>query len=219
MIRIYLLDDHEIVRRGLRWLLESEPDLEVVGGSGSAVEAAARIPALRPDVAILDTQLPDGSGIDVCRQVRSVDPSIRCLVLTAHADDEAVLAAIVAGASGYVLKTASCDGLAEAVRRVAAGESLLDAAQVARLAERVRSPDPSDERLALLSPQEMAVLRNIAEGLSNRQIAERMFLTEKTVKNYVSNVFAKLGVERRTQAAILARRLLGADRPQAPDPR
>lgn len=217
MIRIYLLDDHEIVRRGLRWLLESEPDLEVVGGSGSAVEAAARIPALRPDVAILDAQLPDGSGIDVCRQVRSVDPSIRCLVLTAHADDEAVLAAIVAGASGYVLKTASCDGLAEAVRRVAAGESLLDAAQVARLAERVRSPDPSDERLALLSPQEMAVLRNIAEGLSNRQIAERMFLTEKTVKNYVSNVFAKLGVERRTQAAILASRLPRAERPQAKD--
>jgi len=217
MIRIYLLD-HEIVRRGLRWLLESEPDLEVVGGSGSAVEAAARIPALRPDVAILDAQLPDGSGIDVCRQVRSVDPSIRCLVLTAHADDEAVLAAIVAGASGYVLKTASCDGLAEAVRRVAAGESLLDAARVARLAERVRSPDPSDERLALLSPQEMAVLRNIAEGLSNRQIAERMFLTEKTVKNYVSNVFAKLGVERRTQAAILASRLPRAERPQATDP-
>lgn len=218
MIRIYLLDDHEIVRRGLRWLLESEPDLEVVGGSGSAVEAAARIPALRPDVAILDAQLPDGSGIDVCRQVRSVDPSIKGLILTAHADDEAVLAAIMAGASGYVLKTASCDGLAEAVRRVAAGESLLDAAQVARLSERVRSPDPADERLALLSPQEMAVLRNIAEGLSNRQIAERMFLTEKTVKNYVSNVFAKLGVERRTQAALLASRLLRAERPPATDP-
>lgn len=218
MIRIYLLDDHDIVRRGLRWLLESEPDLEVVGASGSAVEAAARIPALRPDVAILDAQLPDGSGIEVCRQVRSVDPSIKGLILTAHADDEAMLAAIVAGASGYVLKTASCDGLAEAVRQVAAGRSLLDTTQVARLADRVRSPDPADDRLALLSPQEMAVLRNIAEGLSNRQIAERMFLTEKTVKNYVSNVFAKLGVERRTQAALLASRMLRAERPHATDP-
>lgn len=218
MIRIYLLDDHDIVRRGLRWLLESEPDLEVVGASGSAVEAAARIPALRPDVAILDAQLPDGSGIEVCRQVRSVDPSIKGLILTAHADDEAMLAAIMAGASGYVLKTASCDGLAEAVRQVAAGGSLIDPTLVARLADRVRSPDPADGRLALLSPQEMAVLRNIADGLSNRQIAERMFLTEKTVKNYVSNVFAKLGVERRTQAALLASRLLGAERRQAEDP-
>ncbi len=219
MIRIYLLDDHQIVRQGLRWLLESEPGIEVVGESGSAVEATARIPALRPDVAILDAMLPDGSGIQVCRQVRSVDPTIRALILTAHADDEALLGAIMAGASGYVLKTASSVGLCDAVRAVATGRTLIDPALAERVAARVRSPAPVDERLSLLSPQETAVLSAMAEGLSNRQIAERMHLTEKTVKNYVSNVLAKLGVERRTQAALLAHRLLGADGPAATDPR
>lgn len=209
MIKIYLLDDHEIVRQGLRWLLESEPDLEVVGETGSAAEAAARIPAIRPDVAILDAILPDGSGIEVCRQVRSVDPTIKAVILTAHADDEALVGAIMAGASGYVLKTASCDGLCDAVRQVAAGGSLIDPAASQRLFDRVRSPVPADERLAQLSPQETVVLRHMAEGLSNREIGERMHLTEKTVKNYVSNVLGKLGVERRTQAALLATRLLG----------
>jgi len=219
MIKIYLLDDHEIVRQGLRWLLESEPDLEVVGETGSAVEAAARIPALRPDVAILDALLPDGSGIQVCRQVRSVDPTIKGLILTAHADDEALLGAIMAGASGYVLKTASCAGLCDSVREVAAGGSLIDPAVSRRLFDRVRSPVPVDERVAQLSPQETVVLRHMAEGLSNREIGERMHLTEKTVKNYVSNVLGKLGVERRTQAALLATRLLGDAGPAARDVR
>jgi DNA-binding NarL/FixJ family response regulator len=211
MIRIYLLDDHEIVRQGLRWLLESEEDFEVVGESGSAVEAAARIPAIRPDVAVLDAVLEDGSGIQVFRQVRSVDPEIKGLILTAHSDSQAVLNAIMAGASGYVLKTASCAGLADAIRRVAAGESLIDPALKARVADRISRGDPVDDRLAQLSPQETGVLRHMADGLSNRQIGEQMNLTEKTVKNYVSNVLAKLGVERRTQAAILAHKLLFDD--------
>jgi two-component system, NarL family, response regulator DevR len=207
-IRVYLLDDHEVVRRGLRDLLESEGDIVVVGESGSAVEATARIPALRPDVAVLDGRLPDGSGIDVCRDVRSVDPTIKAMILTSYDDDEALFAAIMAGAAGYVLKQITGNDLLNGVRRVAGGESLLDPSLVARVLDRVRSGPETRPELAGLTEQERKILALIAEGLTNRQIGERMFLAEKTVKNYVSSILAKLGLERRTQAAVLASRLL-----------
>ncbi|HSE70464.1 MAG TPA: response regulator transcription factor [Nocardioidaceae bacterium] len=207
-IRVFLLDDHEVVRRGLHDLLESEGDIEIVGESGSVREAIARIPALRPDVAVLDGRLPDGSGIDVCREVRSVDPSIKALILTSYDDDEALFAAILAGASGYVLKQIAGNDLIDGVRRVAAGQSLLDPALTARVLERVRKGPEQNEELAKLTEQERKILALIAEGLTNRQIGERLFLAEKTVKNYVSSILAKLGLERRTQAAVLAAKLL-----------
>ncbi|MEV7431333.1 response regulator transcription factor [Nocardioides sp. NPDC092400] len=203
-IRVYLLDDHEIVRRGIRELLESEGDIEVVGESGLAEEATRRIPALRPDVAILDGRLPDGSGIDVCREVRSVDPSIRALVLTSYDDDDALFAAIMAGAAGYVLKQVRGADLLETVRRVAEGKSMLDPAVTAQVLDRLRSGPPTDEGHDGLTGQEQKILALIAEGLTNRQIGERMFIAEKTVKNYVSSLLAKLGLESRTQAAIYA---------------
>ncbi len=208
-VRVYLLDDHEVVRRGLRDLLETEHDIEVVGESGSAAEATRRIPALQPDVAVLDARLPDGHGIDVCRDIRSVDPTIRVLILTSYDDDEALLASVVAGASGYVLKQVGSGELVESVRRVAAGESLLDPALVQRVVERTRAEQAPPEELRDLTDQERRILAFVAEGLTNRQIAEQMFLAEKTVKNYVSSLLAKLGLERRTQAAVLATRLLG----------
>ena len=207
-IRVFLLDDHEVVRRGLHDLLESEGDIEVVGESGSVKEAVARIPALRPDVAVLDGRLPDGSGIDVCREVRSIDPSIKALILTSYDDDEALFAAILAGAAGYVLKQIGGNDLVDGVRRVAAGQSLLDPALTARVLERVRKGPEANEELAKLTDQERKILALIAEGLTNRQIGERLFLAEKTVKNYVSSILAKLGLERRTQAAVLASKLL-----------
>ncbi len=208
-IRIFLLDDHEIVRRGLRDLFEAEPDFEVVGESGSAVEAQSRIPALRPDVAVLDGRLPDGSGVDVCRSVRSVDPTIQALILTSYDDDEALFASIMAGAAGYVLKQVRSTDLVDAVRRVAAGQSLLDPAVTRRVLERLRQgADNEPDELAELTEQERKILELIAEGLTNRQIAERIFLAEKTVKNYVSSILMKLGLERRTQAAVLASKLL-----------
>ena len=207
-IRVFLLDDHEVVRRGLRDLLESEGDIEVVGESGSVKEAIARIPALRPDVAVLDGRLPDGSGIDVCRQVRSIDPEIKALILTSYDDDEALFSAILAGASGYVLKQIRGNDLIDGVRRVAAGQSLLDPALTARVLERVRNGPETHKELAELTEQETKILALIAEGLTNRQIGERMFLAEKTVKNYVSSILSKLGLERRTQAAVLAFKLL-----------
>jgi DNA-binding NarL/FixJ family response regulator len=207
-IRVYLLDDHEIVRQGIRTLLEAAGDIEVVGESGSALEAASRIPALRPDVAVLDARLPDGSGIEVCRTVRSVDSSIQALILTSYDDDEALFSAIMAGASGYVLKEIRSSDLVGAIRQVAAGNSLIDPALTARVLERVRNPVTRAPELSELTDQELRLLEFIAEGLTNRQIGERMFLAEKTVKNYVSSVLAKLGVERRTQAAVLAARLL-----------
>jgi DNA-binding NarL/FixJ family response regulator len=213
-IRIYLLDDHEVVRQGLRALLESAGDIEVVGESGSAEEAAARIPALHPHVAVLDGRLPDGSGIEVCRQVRAVDPSIRALILTSYDDDEALFAAIMAGASGYVLKEIKGADLVGAVRQVAAGNSLIDPALTARVLDRVRNGPATAPELAELTDQELKLLALIAEGLTNRQIGERMFLAEKTVKNYVSSILAKLGLERRTQAAVLASKLL--DPPRGP---
>jgi DNA-binding NarL/FixJ family response regulator len=208
MIRVYLLDDHEVVRHGLRDLLEREGDIEIVGESGSAVDAAHRIPALRPHVAVLDARLPDGSGIDVCREIRSVDPTIQALILTSYEDDEALFAAIMAGAAGYVLKQIKGTDLVDAVRRVAAGQSLLDPAVTARVLDRIRrGPDQPDE-LKGLTEQERRILALVAEGLTNREIAQRMFLSEKTIKNYVSSLLAKLGLERRTQAAVLAAKLL-----------
>lgn len=210
-IRVYLLDDHEVVRQGLRALLESAGDIEVVGESGSAVDAAHRIPALRPDVAVLDGRLPDGTGVEVCREVRSVDPTIRALILTSYDDDEALFAAIMAGASGYVLKEIKGNDLVSAVRQVAAGNSLIDPALTARVLDRVRNPSSTAPEFSELTEQELKLLGHIAEGLTNRQIGERMFLAEKTVKNYVSSILAKLGLERRTQAAVLASKLLGPE--------
>ena len=212
-IRVFLLDDHEVVRQGLRALLESGGDIEVVGESGLAVEASARIPALRPDVAILDARLPDGSGIEVCRTVRGVDPDVKALILTSYDDDEALFAAIMAGASGYVLKEIAGQDLIGAVRQVAAGNSLIDPALTARVLERVRNGPSTAPELAGLTEQELKLLALIAEGLTNRQIGERMFLAEKTVKNYVSSILSKLGLERRTQAAVLASKLLTSEQP------
>jgi DNA-binding NarL/FixJ family response regulator len=210
-IRVYLLDDHEVVRQGLKALLEGAGGIEVVGESGSAVEAASRIPATRPHVAVLDARLPDGSGIEVCRSVRAVDDSIQALILTSYDDDEALFAAIMAGAAGYVLKEIRGSDLVDGVRRVAAGQSLIDPTLTARVLERVRKGTSVAPELAELTEQERKLLALIAEGLTNRQIGERMFLAEKTVKNYVSSILSKLGLERRTQAAVLASKLL--DRP------
>jgi len=207
-ISVYLLDDHEVVRKGLRALLEGAGDITVVGESGSALEATHRIPALRPRVAVLDARLPDGSGIEVCRAVRAVDPTISALILTSYDDDEALFAAIMAGASGYVLKEIRGTDLVQAVRHVAAGGSLIDPSLTARVLERVRNGPSTAPELAELTEQELKLLAHIAEGLTNRQIGEKMFLAEKTVKNYVSSILAKLGLERRTQAAVLASKLL-----------
>ena len=209
MIRVFLLDDHEVVRRGLADLLQNAGDIEVIGESASAVEAARRIPALKPDVAILDARLPDGNGIDVCRDIRAVDSSIKGLILTSYEDDEALFAAIMAGAAGYVLKQIRGTDLVDAVRRVAAGQSLLDPAVTRRVLERIRSGMEQPRELESLTEQERRILEYVAEGLTNREIAGKMFLAEKTVKNYVSSMLAKLGLERRTQAAVLATRLLG----------
>jgi two-component system response regulator DevR len=209
VIRVYLLDDHEVVRRGIRDLLEQEEDIEVVGEAGLAAEAVGRIPVLKPDVAILDARLPDGSGIDVCRDVRSADPSIRALILTSYEDDEALFAAIMAGAAGYVLKQIRGNDLVDTVRRVAAGQSMLDPAVTQRVLERIRQGNDQPDELRNLTDQERRILAFIAEGMTNREIAGKMFLAEKTVKNYVSSLLAKLGLERRTQAAVLATRLLG----------
>src|SRR5215468_10574938 len=207
-IRVFLLDDHEVVRRGVRELLEAEDDIEVVGESGSAVEATNRAPALRPDVAILDARLPDGNGIDVCRDVRAVDPSIKGLILTSYEDDEALFAAIMAGASGYVLKQIRGTDLLDAVRRVAAGQSLLDPAITARVLDRIRNGAAQPDELKSLTDQERKILEYVAQGLTNHEIAQQMFLADKTVKNYVSSMLSKLGLERRTQAAVLATKLL-----------
>jgi two-component system response regulator DevR len=202
-VRVFLLDDHEIVRRGLRELLELSGDIEVVGESGSAAEAERRIPALRPDVCVLDARLPDGSGIDVCRAVRSVDPGLHALILTSYDDDQALRAAVLAGASGYVLKDIKGTDLVSAIRRVAAGEQLISAEVVARVRSSFGETS-IDPRLRALTPQERRILEHIAEGMTNRQIAEGMFLAEKTVKNYVTSILDKLGMDSRTQAAVFA---------------
>jgi two-component system, NarL family, response regulator DevR len=213
--RLFILDDHEVVRQGLRTLLEASGDVEVVGESGLAAEAAARIPALRPDVALLDARLPDGSGIEVCRIVRSVDPTIKGLILTSYDDDDALFDAIMAGASGYMLKQVTGQDLIGAIHQVAAGNSLIDPSLMARVLERVRNGPATAPELAGLTGQELKLLELIGEGLTNRQIGERMYLAEKTVKNYVSHLFAKLGLERRTQAAVLAAKLLDHRHPLA----
>ncbi len=216
-IRVYLLDDHELIRRGIKDLLEESGEIVVVGESGLAQEAAAQIPALKPDVAILDGRLPDGSGIDVCRDVRSEDPEIRALILTSYDDDDALFSAIMAGASGYVLKQVRSNDLVETVRQVHAGHSMLDPVITAKVLDRIRSGDfvaagagggePGlDVAAAHLTPHEQRILTLIGEGMTNRQIARQTNLAEKTIKNYVSSLLAKLGVESRTQAAILVTR-------------
>jgi len=206
-IRVFLLDDHEIVRRGLADLIGLESDLEVVGEASSKAEALHRMPAARPDVAVLDVRLPDGSGVEVCREIRSAFPEIHCLMLTSYADDEALFDAIMAGASGYVLKEIRGTDLVTAIRQVAAGKSLLDPVATQRVLDRIRRTDQQDDRLQGLSEQERRILTLIGEGMTNRQIGQTMHLAEKTVKNYVSSMLAKLGMERRTQAAAFVARL------------
>jgi len=208
-IRVFLLDDHEVVRRGVHELLSVEDDIEVVGEAGTAADALVRIPATGPDVAVLDVRLPDGSGVEVCREVRSQDDSIKCLMLTSYADDEALFDAIMAGASGYVLKAIRGNELLNAVRDVAAGKSLLDPVATARVLERLRDGNgpKGDDRLAGLTEQERRILDLIGEGLTNRAIGERLHLAEKTIKNYVSSLLSKLGMERRSQAAAYVARL------------
>jgi two-component system response regulator DevR len=203
-IRVFLLDDHEIVRRGLRELLEGAGGIEVVGEAGTAAEALSRVGLCQPHVAVLDVRLPDGDGVEVCREIRSRYPEINCLMLTSYADDEALFQSIMAGASGYALKQVRGVDIVDGVRRVARGQSLLDPAVTKQVLDRVRSGPSEDPRLARLSEQERKILTLIGEGLTNRQIAETIHLAEKTVKNYVSNLLTKLGMERRTQAAVFA---------------
>ncbi|MBB2910842.1 DNA-binding NarL/FixJ family response regulator [Streptosporangium becharense] len=218
MIRVFLLDDHEVVRRGVAALLESEDDIEVIGEAGTAESAIARIPALKPDVAVLDVRLPDGNGVDVCREVRSRMPGLACLMLTSFADDDALFDAVMAGASGYVLKQIHGSDLVGAVRTVASGQSLLDPETTATMLRRLREQAERKDPLGTLSEQERHILELIGEGLTNRQIGERLFLAEKTVKNYVSNLLAKLNMQRRTQVAALAARMK-ADHPDQQDNR
>ncbi|GAA2718137.1 MULTISPECIES: response regulator transcription factor [Streptomyces] len=209
-VRVFLLDDHEVVRRGIRDLLEAEEDIVVAGEAGTIEQALARGPAVRPDVAVLDVRLPDGDGISVCRELRSRMPQLACLMLTSFDDDDALLDAIFAGAAGYVLKQIKGSDLVAAIRTVASGQSMLDPATTTRLMNSLRGEneaagaEPEDERLAALSPREREILDLIGEGLTNRRIAQRLFLSEKTVKNHISRMLAKLGVERRIQAAVIA---------------
>lgn len=209
-IRVFILDDHELVRRGLQELLEGE-GFVVVGMSGSAEEATRRIPALRPDVAVLDARLPDGTGIEVCRDVRSVDPGLHCLILTSYDDEQALRAAVLAGAAGYVLKEIGGTDLLGALRKAAHGESLFDEAVKTRIVQGLTAPKRQDPRTASLTPQERRVLEYVGQGMTNRRIGEEMLLAEKTVKNYVSSLLAKLGFERRTQAAVFMAQAPGED--------
>jgi DNA-binding NarL/FixJ family response regulator len=204
-VRVFLLDDHEVVREGVRALLEATGTIEVVGEASTCAEALVRIPATRPHVAVLDVQLPDGTGVEVCREIRDGHPEVGCLMLTSFSDDEALFQSILAGASGYVLKQVRGNDLANAVHRVAAGESLIDPALTGRLLERLRNPQPAeDPRIASLTAVERTILDHVAEGLTNRQIAAHVNLAEKTVKNYVSSILLKLGMSRRTEAAVYA---------------
>lgn len=210
VIRLFLLDDHEVVRRGLKDLLDAEDGIEVVGEAGTAATGLNRMTALRPDVALLDVRLPDGDGVTVCREIRSALPATACLMLTGYGDDQALLGAIMAGAAGYVMKQASGGELVSAVRAVAAGQSTLDAHAAQRVMQRLRERAADTDPASALTAQEKRVLELIGEGLTNRQIAERMFLSEKTAKNYVSSVLAKLGMQRRSEAAALAARMAGS---------
>jgi DNA-binding NarL/FixJ family response regulator len=209
VITVFLLDDHELVRVGVREVLENEPDIRVIGEAGTVASALARIPALRPDVAVLDVRLPDGDGVTVCREIRSRMPEVACLMLTSFEDDEALFDAVMAGAAGYVLKQIHGTDLAGAVRTVASGQSMLDPTAASTLMARLRDAAQKKDPLAGLTGQERRILELIGEGLTNRQIGERMFLAEKTVKNYVSALFQKLGMERRTQAAAYAAHVFG----------
>lgn len=206
-IRVFLVDDHELVRRGLADLIGIEDDLEVVGEAGTVADALKRIPATKPDVAVLDVRLPDGTGVDICRDMRSEFPELKALMLTSYADDEALFEAIMAGASGYVLKDIRGNDLLDAIRSIAAGKSLLDPVATARVMERLRQANQQTDELADLSEQERRILELIGEGLTNRQIGEELHLAEKTIKNYVSLLLAKLGMERRTQAAAYMARI------------
>ncbi|SDI87973.1 two component transcriptional regulator, LuxR family [Frankineae bacterium MT45] len=209
MIRVFLLDDHEIVRRGIAEMLSYEPGIEIVGDAGTAEQALLRIKALRPDVAILDARLPDGSGIDVCREIRSSVPETNCLILTSYDDDDALFSAVLAGAAAYVLKEVRGSNLVHTVREVATGRSLIDPEVSERVLARVRDGAATDPRLAGLSEREREILTLITDGLTNRQIGDRLFLAEKTVKNYVSGLLAKLGMQRRTQVAVFGAEVLG----------
>ena len=219
VVRVFLLDDHEIVRQGITALLEVQPDIEVVGEASTAAEAMARIPAVRPDVAVLDVRLPDGDGVHVCREMKELLPEMACLMLTSYSDDEALFESVIAGAAGYVIKEVRGGDLVRAIRTVAAGGSLLDSTATTRLLSRLRSantkapPDPLRE----LTEQERRVLDLIGQGMTNREIGAELFLAEKTIKNYVSSVLAKLGMQRRTQAAILATEIRRTP-PQGPGP-
>lgn len=206
-IRVFLLDDHEVVREGIRSLLEFDDDIEVVGEASTAAEALVRIPLANPDVAILDVRLEDGSGIEVCREIRSARPEIACLMLTFFADDEALYASVMAGAAGYILKQIKARDFIEDVKKVARGGSLMDPRAVARVVERIAHPAKASSPLSILSPQERRLLDLIAEGLTNRQIAESMFLSEKTVKNYITGLLNKLNMNNRTEAAVFATKL------------
>ncbi|MGV8882331.1 MAG: response regulator [Rhodoglobus sp.] len=203
MIRVFLVDDHELVRRGITALLNAEPDIDVVGEAGTATQGRARIRAMSPDVAVLDVRLPDGSGIDVCRNIRSDNPALKCLMLTGYDDDEAIYAAVLAGASGYVLKDVQGGRLVESIRAINAGRSLIDPSLSRRVVERIAASHRADPRLESLTAREREILPLIAEGLTNREIGARLALAEKTVKNYISGLLSKLGLQRRTQAAIL----------------
>jgi two-component system, NarL family, response regulator DevR len=213
-IRVYLLDDHEVVRQGLTTLLDSHDDIAVVGQGGTTAQAREDIDRLQPDVCVLDARLPDGSGIEVCREVRAAYPDMLALILTSYDDDEALFSAIMAGAKGYVLKDIRGNDLVEAIRTVSGGGSLLDPLMTAKVMEKMRNPDGESPQMQALTPQEKRLLALIGEGLTNREIAGRMFLAEKTVKNYVSSILAKLGVQRRTQAALMAKELLHPRRGQ-----
>jgi DNA-binding NarL/FixJ family response regulator len=206
-MKVLLVDDHEIVREGLRAMLETQGDIQVVGEAGTATDAVKRVGFDDPDVVVLDVRLPDGSGVEACREIRQRFPNVRVLMLTSFADEEALMGAIIAGAAGYVLKRIKSQELVDSIRRVGRGESLLDPAMTERLFRKLRGDEPEDPMLARLSPQERAILEHIAEGKTNRQIADEMFLAEKTVKNYVSNMLAKLGMHRRSEAAAYMARL------------
>ncbi|MBE8519611.1 response regulator transcription factor [Amycolatopsis sp. H6(2020)] len=212
VITIFLVDDHELVRRGVAELIDDEPDLTVVGQASSVAEAMARVPALRPDVAVLDVRLPDGNGVELCRDLRAALPGLRCLMLTSFTDEDSMVDAVLAGAEGYVIKDVKGLQLVDAIRRVGSGETLLDGRAVAALVAELRAKTGKPGPLAGLSEQELVLLDLLGESLTNRQIAERMFLAEKTVKNYVSRLLAKLGLERRSQAAVLVTGIHGAGR-------
>ncbi|WGL51892.1 response regulator transcription factor [Nocardioides sp. BP30] len=219
LIRVFLVDDHEIVRRGVRSMLEAEGDIRIVGEAGTAAEALPAILELEPDVCVLDAQLPDGSGIEICREMRAVNPDIRGLILTSFDDEDAITSAILAGAAGYVLKQIESNSLISGIRLVASGHTLIDPVIASRVVQQVQFHRRAFDVLAELTPQQSKILFLIAEGLTNRQIAEKLFLAEKTVKNHVTGLLARLGVQHRTQAAVLAHRLRDGNTPRLPAPR